>query len=244
MAHASALPIQCVAGHIAAIYKVSEMLFQQTIQTNCSTRAHGRAYGLAGLHGSICTRPTAAARSRRCQAFAVARPRQTACPGSYVDIIQAHERSLSEARTSCISTQAAGSTNSKSQPTQYLSDPAVYLNRDSMLHQVKSTFQQVATVSKQAAREVAAAFNPEQARSSSQHLLGIPSNATHHPAAVAQAHQPQPLQTLSRQAARLTQAVSEDIHSATQVRGPNNEPHVVRAMCTHDHAMSTVRTAP
>lgn len=190
-----------------------KVYLRQSMQTICITRAHG----LSGLHGSTCIRPAAAARSRRCQAFAVARPRQTV---SYVGIIQAHERSTLEDRTGCSSTQAADSVNANSsclqQQTMYLSDPAVCLNRDTMLQQAKSTLRQVVTVSKQAAQEVAAAFDPQQARSSSQHPVGIPSNAAHHPAAaVSQPQQPQPLQTLSRQAVRLTQAVSEDVHNAT-----------------------------
>lgn len=194
------------------------------MQTVCKTRAHG----LTGLHGSTCIRPAAAARFRRCQAFAVARPRQTV---SYVDIIQAHERSTLEDRTGCSSMRAADSVDadnsSLQQQTAYLSDPAVYLNGETMLQQAKNTLQQVVTVSKQAAQEVAAAFDPQQARSSSQHPVGIPSNAAHNPsnaahhlaaaAAAEQPQQPQPLQTLSRQAVRLTQAVSEDVHNSTQV---------------------------
>lgn len=121
---------------------------------------------------------------------------------SYTDLVVSYQRLLPASED--IGRPAASQ--------QYLSDPAVYGNPRIMAKQIQHTLGQVVSTGKAAVEEVASALDPQQ----HSHKNNSSSNTHHH------SHRPKPLnlKAISKQAARLGQAIAHDVHAATQVCAP------------------------
>jgi hypothetical protein len=158
-------------------------------------------------------------RSSTVRAVAVARPHRQAF--SYADLLQSYQRA--EAEIAAANT-AGGHTNTelhsrKDQPT-YISDPAVYTNPKLMAKQIQSTFEQVVSAGKAAIDEVRTAVDPQQRA----HTVVVGDKVVVREATVEPKPHPEPLKAVAEQAVRLTTAIAEDVHNATQVRTSRCHP--------------------
>jgi hypothetical protein len=137
---------------------------------------------------------------------------------SFPDLVVSYERviSASEATTSC-------NKPASQQQQQYLSDPAVYSNPRIMAKQIQHTLGQVVSAGKAAVEEVASALDPQH-HSKHNNSSSSSSNTHHH----SHRPKPRPLKAISKQAARLGQAIAHDVHAATQVCAPVPAYHCCR----------------
>lgn len=158
-----------------------------------------------------CARATAVSRSSTVRAVVVARPhRQTF---SYADLIQSYQRAEVEIAAANSSNTAGYNSSSRKDQPMYISDPAVYTNPKLMAKQIQNTFGQVITAGKAAIDEVRIAIDPQQRP----HAVVVGDRVVVREATVQPKPHPEPLKAVAEQAVRLTQAVAEDVHNATQV---------------------------
>lgn len=158
---------------------------------------------------------------------------------------------------------SSSSSTSANKPL-YISDPAVYTNPKIMAKQIQDTLGQVVSAGKLAVDEIITALDPRQhqqqqqsgdiasltdqqrGRQASLHSHPLSDISPEGPVEQLPPHKPkpQPLKAVGKQAARLTQAIAEDVHDATQVAAPCLQQAAHHVTATNNFSNSCRTAAP